>query len=146
MRTITTSSPATALRRFVIAYYVQTRDMRSNLAPENYTVVLRGLNATQANITAYDPMSDAALHVTTTPLNRSRASLTLSAVDYARLLIIEETATPAPIQLKAEAGNRCVTLSWPAVAGAAAYHVYRATGDGPFTHLASRVIRPQFLD
>ena len=132
--------------RFVIAFYVQTRDMRSNLPPENYTVVLRGLNATNANITAYDPMSDAALPVTATLLNRSRASLDLSAADYARLLIIEETATPAPVRLKAEAGNRCVALSWPAVAGAAGYHVYRATGAGPFTHIASRVTRPWFLD
>ena len=61
-------------------------------------------------------------------------------------LIIEETATPAPVRLKAEAGNQYVALSWPAVAGAAGYHVYRATGDGPFTHIASRVTRPRFLD
>jgi hypothetical protein len=59
-------------------------------------VVLRGLNLSNATVSAYDPMGDTNMPVTVAPLDRSRASLQLSATDYPRLLIIEESAAPAP--------------------------------------------------
>jgi hypothetical protein len=133
--------------RFVIACYVQTRDMRSNLPPESYTVTLRGLNLSNATVSAYDPMGDSNAPVSVTPLGRTRASFELSATDYPRLLIVEETATPAPSRLKAEAGLGRVALSWPAVAGASAYQVYRGTvSGGPYAEVAAGLTNPWFLD
>ncbi len=133
--------------RFVIPYYVITKDMRASLAPEAYTVILRGLNGSNAVVSAYDPVNDAAVPVTITALDRSRISCALTAADYPYLLIIEEAATPAPPGLRAEPGNARVALSWPAVAAATGYSVYRgATGGGPYQRLAQGVPAPYFVD
>jgi hypothetical protein len=133
--------------RFVIAYYVQTRDMRTNLPPEDYTVLLRGLNLSNATVSVYDPMGDTNAPVSVTPLDRSRATFQLSATDYARLLIVEEAAVPAPNRLRAEAGNGRVALSWPPVSLATAYQVYRSTvSGGPYTLLAGGLTNLWWLD
>ena len=86
-------------QRFVIPYYVMTRDILQDLAPENYTLEIAGLNSIGATISVYDPIGDRTIPVTI--LKQSSQSLTveLTATDYPYLLIVQEATT-----LSAEAG------------------------------------------
>jgi hypothetical protein len=77
-------------RRFVIAYYVMTRDLRQTLAAEDYTVELGGLNAAGADISVYDPVTGSAVPVKVHAREQDKLSLTLSATDTPRLLVVQE--------------------------------------------------------
>jgi hypothetical protein len=50
--------------RFVIPYYVMMRNMTQSLAPEPFTVGLKGLNAASARAHVYDPLNDREVGVT----------------------------------------------------------------------------------
>lgn len=76
-------------RRFVIPYYVMTRDVMKNLDPEQYTVAIRGLKS-NATVTAYDPIQNRSVPVRVLDRQSDRLSLQLTATDYPYLLIVQE--------------------------------------------------------
>jgi hypothetical protein len=77
-------------QRFVIPYYVMTRDVTKNLPPANFTIQISKLKAPGATVSVYDPMNDRTLPVTINSRGRNFLNLTLSATDYPYLLIIRE--------------------------------------------------------
>lgn len=76
--------------RFVIAYYVMTRDVRKSLTAEEYTLELGGLNAAGASFSAYDPLTGQAVPVRVHVAGRDRLVLSLPATDTPRLLTVQE--------------------------------------------------------
>lgn len=76
-------------KRFVIPYYVMTRDVYKDLAPEAFTVAVSGFNGNRAKITAYDPMNDRAVPVKVVAKNGLGATMLLTAVDYPYLLVVD---------------------------------------------------------
>jgi hypothetical protein len=77
--------------RFVIPYYVMTRDVTQSFAPEPFTIGLKGVNAARVHVSAYDPLNDAAVPVT---VNNSgpgdTISITVDAADYPYLLMVDD--------------------------------------------------------
>jgi hypothetical protein len=78
--------------RFVIPYYVITRDITVNLPPEQYTVAVSGLKGLKASVSAYDPLKNVTVPVTVTRRTASALTVQLSATDYPYLLIVDEKA------------------------------------------------------
>ena len=76
--------------KFVIAYYVMTRDVTKDLAPEQYTVTFSGLKGTTAKVRVYDPLKDREVPVEVQGRGAGRLELVLTAADYPNLLVIEE--------------------------------------------------------
>lgn len=74
--------------RFVIPYYVMTRDVRKGFAPEQFTIGLKGLDAANAQVSAYDPINDTNAPITVESRSGDTIVLTLAAADYPYLLII----------------------------------------------------------
>jgi len=79
-------------QRFVIAYYVQTRDVLEDLPPEEFTVSLTGLRGEGAAIRAYDPIADASMPVSVLDSDAQSLTLRLTATDYPYLLVVDEAA------------------------------------------------------
>ncbi len=77
-------------QRFVIPYYVMTRDVTKNLPPENFTIQISKLNTQGATVSAYDPMNNRTLPITINRRGSDFLNLTLLATDYPYLLIIQE--------------------------------------------------------
>lgn len=77
-------------RRFVIPYYVMTRDVTKDLPPEKFTIQISKLKAQGATVSVYDPMSDLSVPVKIDRRGSNFLNLTLSATDYPYLLIIQE--------------------------------------------------------
>lgn len=77
-------------RRFVIPYYVMTRDVTKNLSPAKFSIQISKLQAQGATVSVYDPLHDRTLPVSIDRRGRDFLSLTLSATDYPYLLIIQE--------------------------------------------------------
>lgn len=77
-------------RRFVIPYYVMTRDVMQDLVPEEYMITIKGLVADGAIATAYDPINDKSVPVVVEGRDRNSLSLKLTASDYPYLLTIQE--------------------------------------------------------
>jgi hypothetical protein len=77
-------------KRFVIGYYVMTRDVRQNLEPKEYTLELAGLDAVGAQLSVYDPFTDASVPLKLHTLEANKLVVTLSATDYPRFLVVEE--------------------------------------------------------
>lgn len=75
--------------RFVLPYYVMTRDITRALAPEEYTVRLQGVRGQHATVTAYDPLTDASVPVRVVARSGTELTVTLTATDYPRLLALE---------------------------------------------------------
>ena len=76
--------------RFVIPYYVMTVNIAQPLAPETFTIDFTGVNGTGATITAYDPLNNVTVPVTTNSASSNEVNLTLTAADYPYLLIVQE--------------------------------------------------------
>lgn len=76
--------------RFVIPYYVMTRDLTTDLTPETFTLQLSGFKGASALVTAYDPINNS--NVPVTVLNRTAQAITLkvTATDYPYLLLVDE--------------------------------------------------------
>jgi hypothetical protein len=74
--------------KFVIPYYVMTRDIQQDLPPENFTVEIKGINNV-ASVSVYDPTNDKNIPV---KVSRNASSnnliLELTATDYPYLLNI----------------------------------------------------------
>jgi len=88
--------------RFVIPYYVMTRDVlhvynphatgdrRYQMPPEQFTLQVAGLHAQGATISAYDPVDDRAIPVRVLAANPQEATLRVTAADYPYLLTVQE--------------------------------------------------------
>ena len=76
--------------RFVIPYYVMTRDVTKNLPPEQFTIQISKLKAEGATVSVYDPMHDRTVPISIDRRGQHFLNLTLSATDYPYLLIIQE--------------------------------------------------------
>ncbi len=76
--------------RFVIPYYVMTRDITKELAPEEFTVKIRGINGRGATAASYDPIADRDLPLDIKSATADELSLRLEAADYPYLLLIQE--------------------------------------------------------
>ena len=76
-------------KRFVIPYYIMTRDIAKALEPEKFTVKIEGIKAV-SSVTAYDPIENKDVSVKVK--NKAKNSLTLEmiATDYPYLLTIQE--------------------------------------------------------
>lgn len=77
--------------RFVIPYYVMTRDVMRDLVPEEFTVSIQGIRGQQAHVSGYDPVHDAAVPVQIEARAEDTLTLRLMATDYPYLLLIEES-------------------------------------------------------
>ena len=76
--------------RFVIAYYVMTRDYTKDLAPEEFTVELGGVRGLAAQVEAYDPIRDRPASARVRRRAANALTLKLTAADYPYLLTIQE--------------------------------------------------------
>jgi hypothetical protein len=76
--------------KFVIAYYVMTRDVTQTFTPEDLTLEVTGIWAKAASVEAYDPIQDREVSVKAKATAETTLRVTLSAADYPYLLIIEE--------------------------------------------------------
>lgn len=77
--------------RFVIPYYVMTRDVTQPLVPEQFTIQLTGIKAANAKVSAYDPINNQSIPVAATASSSGNAvTLTVTAADYPYLLIIDD--------------------------------------------------------
>ena len=76
--------------RFVIPYYVMTRDVTKDLTPEKFTIQISQLEAQGATVSVYDPMNDRTLPVTINSRGSDFLNLSLNATDYPYLLIVQE--------------------------------------------------------
>ena len=77
-------------KRFVIGYYVMTRDVRQTFEPEEYTLELGGLNPVGAKLSAYDPFTNASVELKLHTLEPDKLVVSLSATDYPRFLVVQE--------------------------------------------------------
>ncbi|MCC6176218.1 MAG: hypothetical protein IT305_13005 [Chloroflexi bacterium] len=77
--------------RFVIPYYVMTRDVLQPLTPEQFTVRLDGLHGTGATVTAYDPVRDTDVPVEVVASSANSLTVRLTAADYPYLLTVQES-------------------------------------------------------
>ncbi len=77
-------------KKFVIPYYVMTRDIRRDLPPEKFTVAIKGLAGKGAKLSAYDPILDRRQDVPVISDDEGTLKLDLTAVDYPVLLEVEE--------------------------------------------------------
>jgi hypothetical protein len=77
-------------KRFVIPYYVMTRDVTKDLIPENFTVEIAGFNTAGAVLSVYDPIRDRPVPFTIQSKTKSSFKLQLTAADYPYLLTVQE--------------------------------------------------------
>ncbi len=78
------------LNRFVIPYYVMTRDLTKDLAPEEFAVKIRGIDGCRATVASYDPIADRNLPLDIKSATSDELRLRLEAADYPYVLIIQE--------------------------------------------------------
>jgi len=76
--------------RFVIPYYVMTRDVLAPFKPEQFTVRIAGVHSAHAALTAYDPIKNVAVPVQVVQRDGAGLTVTLTAADYPYLLTIQE--------------------------------------------------------
>ncbi len=81
-------------KRFVIPYYVMTYDVTKELAPEEYTVRIRGIDGRGASVDAYDPMADVQVPSKIESGDADGLTVILQATDYPYLLTIQEGGEP----------------------------------------------------
>jgi hypothetical protein len=76
--------------RFVIPYYVMTRDITKGLKTEEFTVKIQGIDGRQATVASYDPLADRDVPLEVKSATADEVSVKLEAADYPYLLIIQE--------------------------------------------------------
>lgn len=77
-------------RRFIIPYYVMTRDVMKDLPPEQFTIKIKGIDSRNATMTAYDPLNNKNVPMVVNERGSDNLSVKLSATDYPYLLTIQE--------------------------------------------------------
>ncbi|MFN8445067.1 MAG: hypothetical protein U0175_30045 [Caldilineaceae bacterium] len=86
--------------RFVVPYYVMTRDLTVDLGQEDFTLQLSGIDGNHTTVNVYDPMHDQAIPVLVHDRTDTSLALTLTTSDTPYLLTLdEETDTPAAKQI-----------------------------------------------
>lgn len=78
-------------KRFVVPYYVMTRDVTKDLAPEQFTVQINGVRGSGASVTAYDPIKNRTVPVVVNSRGANSLSIKLTATDYPYLLTVQES-------------------------------------------------------
>jgi hypothetical protein len=81
--------------RFVVAYYVMTRDVQIALNPEQFTMTVKGFKGTGAQFTVYDPLNNQEVPLLVNSVNDSQVSLTVTTADYPYLLTVQEKPNSA---------------------------------------------------
>ncbi|WP_373541478.1 hypothetical protein [Chamaesiphon sp.] len=76
--------------RFVVPYYVMTRDVTKNLSPAKFAIQISNLRVQGAAVSVYDPLHDRLVPIEIERRGSNFLNLTLSATDYPYLLIIQE--------------------------------------------------------
>ncbi|VEP15946.1 conserved exported hypothetical protein [Hyella patelloides LEGE 07179] len=76
--------------KFVIPYYIMTRDIKQDLPPENYQLSLRGFQGDKLQVKIYDPLQDRYLPEVSVEQKQEKTVIDLEATDYPYLLIVEE--------------------------------------------------------
>jgi hypothetical protein len=76
--------------RFVIPFYVMTRDIQQPLTPEKFTIDVSGIDAVGATFTVYDPLNETTVPKTINSRAANEVNLTVTATDYPYLLIVTE--------------------------------------------------------
>ena len=76
-------------KRFIIHYYVMTRDVMKDLPPEQFTVQIKGLKGSDASVTTYDPINNKNVPVIVNKRGADNLSINLTATDYPYLLTIQ---------------------------------------------------------
>lgn len=77
-------------RRFVIAHYAVTRDIRVDMAAEEITVDIIGLRRTGLGLALYDPLTDHWSGARAETIGDSAIRLALTVTDSPRLLVAQE--------------------------------------------------------
>ncbi len=98
--------------RFVLPYYVMTRDIRQALTPETFSVTLDGIKSIGTTATAFDPINKTSVPVTLTSGGATTLNFNLSASDYPYLLILDEPTFETEslaIAAKSSATHRLLT-------------------------------------
>lgn len=78
-------------RKFVIPYYVMTRDLKKDLSTENYELSIKGFDFPKLDFKVYDPFDDMYLKNINAHQRAEIATVNLEAKDYPRLLIVESS-------------------------------------------------------
>ncbi len=76
--------------RFVIPYYVMTRDVMQDLPPEQFTLRIKGLKGKGTTVVAYDPIKNSDVSVEVQERGVDTILLNVTAGDYPYLLIVQE--------------------------------------------------------
>jgi hypothetical protein len=76
--------------KFIIPYYVMSRDVFKPFVPETYTVSLAGIQGKKATLRAYDPLRDKSVPLRASTASNNNLIVTLTATDYPILLIVQE--------------------------------------------------------
>ena len=77
-------------QKFVIPYYVMTRDIKEDLAPENYELAIKGFRAGKLQVKIYDPLQDRYLPEVAIKQQKDQVIMNLETTDYPYLLIVDE--------------------------------------------------------
>jgi hypothetical protein len=77
--------------RFVIPFYVMTRNIAQPLTPEAFTIDVSGINGVGATFTVFDPLNNTTVPLTVNSSAANEVNLSLTAADYPYLLIVQET-------------------------------------------------------
>ena len=75
--------------RFIIPYYVMTRNIAQPLIPESFEIEFTGIHTKGATMSVYDPLNDVSVPLTVDSAGDD-LRLSLTAADYPYLLIIDE--------------------------------------------------------
>jgi hypothetical protein len=77
--------------KFVIPYYVMTANIADAMTVQDvFAVYLQGINGIGATVTCYDPLHDSSLPVAINSATANTISVSIAAIDYPYLLIIQE--------------------------------------------------------
>jgi hypothetical protein len=76
--------------RFVIPYYVMTRDITKELPPEQFTITIQGIDGRRSSVTSYDPMVDRKVPIDVKASTSNALTVEIQAADYPYLLVIQE--------------------------------------------------------
>jgi len=83
--------------KFICAYYVMSYDITNPPGPMNFRVKIKNIYGENSNISFYDPIKDKELQFKITKRDKNFVELEIEAVEYPRLIIIEEKANPVSI-------------------------------------------------
>ncbi|WP_146132094.1 hypothetical protein [Pleurocapsa sp. CCALA 161] len=74
-------------KKFVIPYYIMTRNLMEDMVSESFTIKINGEQLSKASVQVYDPINNRKLPVST-KYSHDNLSIKLTATDYPYLLII----------------------------------------------------------